>query len=277
MTSLASVLRLNAASCLGFGAVFLILPGSVSSMLGSAPLAVLVGLGAVLLVNGAHLLVASMRSRPIFAENVWFSIGDMAWWLATLSLIAAGVWITTPAGIAIAFVVALCVAGIGIGQISHLGVERTRLPTREHWRRIGLSWMALPLWVKIWLFALNAAFLLSPIFLPWEAARMVLIAYVASGPLLAAFAVFEGGLTRAMGLAHLVPWVPMLLWLTFWIGNSRAHGLALGYAVFVATMTAICLAFDVYDLKRWVRGERAIISQLSVHTTTKKRASASAS
>ncbi len=51
----------------------------------------------------------------------------------------------------------------------------------------------------------------------------------------------------------------MLLWLTIWIGSSEAHGLALVYVVFVAAMTAICLAFDVYDLWRWVRGERAII------------------
>lgn len=260
MTSLAFVLRLNAASCLGFGVLFLTLPGGVSFVLGSVPPAVLVGLGIVLLFNGAHLLFASMRTRPNSAEILWFAMGDMAWWLATLSLIAAGVWITAPAGIAIAFFVALGVAGIGIGQIFHVGVDHSGLPAPEHWRRIGSSWMALPLWVKIWLFALNAAFLLAPIFFPWEAARIVLIAYVASGPLLGAFAVFEGGLTRAIGLAHLVPWVPMLLWLTIWIGSSEAHGLALGYAVFVAAMTAICLVFDVYDLWRWVRGERAIIS-----------------
>jgi len=260
MNSLVFVLRLNAASCLSFGALFMTVPSGVSSVLGNASPAVLVGLGAVLLVNGAHLLLASIRTRPFPAEILWFSMGDMAWWLATLTLVAAGVWITTPKGIALALLVALCVAALGLGQLLHLGRDGSGLHGRAHWRRIGHSWLSLPLWVKIWLVALNAAFLLSPVFLPWEAVRIVLIAYVASGPLLGASAVFEGGLTRAMGLAHLVPWVPMLVWLTIWIGSFEAHGLALGYAALLASMTTVCLAFDVYDLWRWVRGERGILS-----------------
>jgi len=276
MTSLAFVLRLNATSCLSFGALFMIMPSGVSTVLGSVPPAVLVGLGAVLLVNGAHLLLCSIRARPIPAEILWFAMGDMAWWLATMTLIAAGIWITAPAGVALALVVALCVAGLGAGQLLYLGVDRSGLPGLEHWRRISRSWMSLPLWVKIWLFALNAVFLLSLIFLPWETARVVLIAYIASGPLLGAFAVFEGGLTRATGLAHLVAWVPMLVWLTNWIGNSEAYGLELGYALILATMTAVCLAFDVYDLWRWVRGDRTIISISSLGKITARHASASA-
>ncbi len=94
----------------------------------------------------------------------------------------------------------------------------------------------------------------------------MLIAYVASGPLLGAFAVFAGGLTRAMGLAHLVPWLPMLVWLTIWICSSEAHGLALGYAALLACMTTICLAFDIYDLWRWARGEREILSASTTAT-----------
>jgi len=266
MISLAFVLRLNAASCLVFGALFMSIPSTVASVLGNASPAVLFGLGAVLFVNGAHLLLASIRTRPFTAEILWFSMGDMAWWLVTLTLIAAGVWITTPPGIALALLVALCVAALGLGQLLHLGRDGTGLRGRALWRRIGHSWLSLPLWVKIWLFALNAVFLLSPAFLPWDAARVVLIAYVASGPLLGAFAVFEGGLTRAMGLAHLVPWVPMLVWLTIWIGSSEAHGLALGYAALLACITTICLAFDVYDLWRWARGEREILSASTTAT-----------
>jgi len=271
MTSLSFVLRLNAASCLGFGILFVILPGNVSEMLGSAPPNMLFGLGVILLVNGVHLVIASMRARPIPLEILWFSLGDMAWWLATLTLVAAGAWITNPTGTAVALVVALFVAGLGLSQLLHLGLYRSGLRGRGHWRRIGQSWMSLPLWVKTWLFALNAVFLLSPVFLPWEAARIVLIPYVASGPLLGAFAVFEGGLTRAMGIAHLVPWTPMLVWLTIWIANSETLGIARGYAVLLATMMVICLAFDVYDLLRWVRGERAVLSASRANSTTQRR------
>lgn len=271
MTSLSFVLRLNAASCLGFGILFVILPGNVSMMLGSAPPNILSGLGVILVVNGVHLVVASMRARPIPLEILWFSLGDMAWWLATLTLVAAGAWITNPTGTAVALVVALFVAGLGLSQLLHLGHHRSGLWRREHWRRIGESWMSLPLWVKTWLFALNAVFLLSPVFLPWEAARIVLIAYVASGPLLGAFAVFEGGLTRAMGIAHLVPWVPMLVWLMIWIATSDTLGIARGYAVLLVTMTVICLAFDVYDILRWLRGERAVLSASRANSTKPRR------
>ncbi len=272
MTSLTFFLRLNAASCLCFGALLIIFPGGTSALLGSAPPTVLVGVGALLLANGGHLLFASMRTRPIPAEILWFSVGDMAWWLATLVLIAERIWIYTPVGITLALLVAMGVAGLGLGQLFHLGLNRSGLPGGEHWRRIGRSWLSLPLWVKIWLFALNAVFLLSPIFLPWEAARIVLISYVASGPLLGAFAVFEGGLARSMGLAHLVPWVPMLVWLAIWNSNSDLHGLTLGYATLLAAMTAICLAFDVYDVWRWVRGDRAIISPSTDRNTALQRA-----
>jgi len=199
MISLAYVLRLNAASCLSFGALFVAVPSAVASALGNVSPTVIAVLGAVLLVNAAHLLLASARTRPFQAEILWFSIGDMAWWLTTLILIAAGVWITTPVGVVLALLVALLVAALGLGQFLHLGLVRSGLRGREHLRRIGHACLSLPLWVKIWLFALNAAFLLAPIFLPWEAARVMLIAYLASGPLLGAFALFEGGLTRAMG------------------------------------------------------------------------------
>lgn len=260
MFNLAFVLRLNAATCLCFGIMFMSFPSGVSLLLGNAPPELIVGLGMVLIVNGVHLIVASIRKHPLSIEILWFSMGDIAWWLATLTLIATGVWITTKAGITLALVVALCVATLGLYQLFHLGLDRTCLSASAHWKRIGHSWMSLPLWVKIWLFALNAAFLFSPVFLPWEAARIVLIAYVASGPLLFAFALFEGGLTRAMGLSHLLPWVPMLVWMTIWIDRSEAPSLALGYATFLSVMTTTCLILDTYDLIKWIRGERGILS-----------------
>lgn len=263
MSRLAFVLRLNAASCVSFGGLFLILPGAIGEVLGSMPPKALAGVGLVLLINGAHLLRASMRARLVPAEIVWFSLGDLAWWLATLGLIAAGTWITTFVGIALALVVALGVAGLGCVQLFLLGTGSSGLAPREHWRSIGRSWLSLPIWVKVWLFTLNAVFLLSPAFLPWNVASVVLIAYLASGPLLVGFVVVEGGLTRAMGLAHLVPWTPMLAWLVVWIAVGAADSIAVGYAAMLAAMTAICLAFDIYDLWRWGRGDRGIIATSS--------------
>jgi hypothetical protein len=140
-----------------------------------------------------------------------------------------------------------------------VGLGRSALTASQHWRRIGQSWLALPLWVKMWLFGLNAAFLAAPAVLPWETARVILIGYVASGPLLLGFAAYEGGLTRHMGIAHLLTFTPMLLWLVVdpaWSGLSAAS-LAFG-GVFVV-MVIVCLVFDLYDLVRWGRGERDIM------------------
>ncbi|MBK1670013.1 hypothetical protein CKO28_18420 [Rhodovibrio sodomensis] len=99
-----NVLRANAGSCLGFGALFLALPGPVAAFLGSPPVWPVAALGAVLLLNGAHLLWSAKRG-PGRVELLYFALGDAAWVAGTLALIASGTWITTGAGIAAALAV----------------------------------------------------------------------------------------------------------------------------------------------------------------------------
>lgn len=255
MTSLQIALRLNAASCLGFGVVFVAVPGPTAAFLGTMPETLVLPIGAVLVLNGLHLAWASTRVRPIWPEILWFSLGDMLWWLASLGLLALGIWITSPAGTVAAWGTALLVAGLGLWQMLEVGRARTGLPAKAHLARIGQSWLGLPLWVKVWLFGLNAVFLLAVAFIPSEMARVVLTGYVASGPLLAGIAFAQGGLSRLAGLGHLVPWLPMLIWL----GTNPSTGPAAAYAAMVIACTGICLAFDVYDTARWLRGERAVI------------------
>lgn len=264
MTSLAYVLRLNSASCLGFGGLFVLIPDIVADTLGAAPPIAVFGLGILLLVNGVHLAIASLRKRPNRLEIIWFSISDMVWWLASLGLIAAGVWVTSATGITLALLVAIGVAALGLAQLFILGREASGLTKSGHWRRIGQSWLSLPVWVKIWLVALNAVFLAAPAFLPLSAASIILIAFVASGPLLLGFAVHAGGLTRAMGIGHLLPWTPLLLWL-IWEGCLLNDGLMqsepmqLTYVWLLGLMLSVCLAFDLYDLARWWHGDRDIL------------------
>lgn len=259
MTSLAFVLRLNAASCLGFGALFAFIPAEVAAVLGTAPPTLIFWLGIALLFNGGHLALVSLQTQPGRAQIIWFSLGDIAWLLASLLLIATRIWITTPVGITLAILVGIGVAGLGTTQLFLLGLERTGLNAAAHWRRIGRSWLSLPFPVKAWLIALNVVFLAAPVFMPLDAAGLVLIAYAASGPLLLGFAVYAGGLTRVMGIGHLVPWTPMLVWLAMDMRIFAANPSAFVYAIALATTVTICLAFDLYDLMRWVRGERDII------------------
>jgi len=259
MTSISLVLRLNAASCLVFGALFALRPDTVARTLGAAPPIVIVGLGSALLVNGVHLALVSMRARPKHLEILWFALGDMAWWLASASLIASGIWITAVQGIALTIMTGLLVAGLGTAQLFLLGLEHSGLTASGQWRRIGRSWLSLPTWVKLWLFALNAVFLAAPAVMTWDSARVVLISYTASGPLLLGFAVHAGGLNRCMGVAHLVPWVPMLIWLLPSFHGFDTNSVESDYAALLGVMTVVCLAFDLYDLLRWLRGERSIL------------------
>lgn len=274
MTSLRQVLRLNAASCLGFGVIFTLAPDAVSVVLGAVPPIVVLGLGVVLIANGAHLMLASRRVRLSRIEILWFSLGDLAWWLLTLGFVAAGVWITTVPGIAAALGVALAVAALGVTQLALVGMERTGLKPTGHWGRVGRSLLVLPLRVKIWLMALNGVFIASPAVLPWSEASVILTAYVASGPLVLAFAAFEGGLNRAMGIGHLVPWAPMLVWLTAWITEPGPDPLELGYATLLAAMTGLCLGLDIYDLSRWYRGDRDILSAPRGKVVAERRSAA---
>ncbi|WP_316015626.1 hypothetical protein [Roseobacter sp. HKCCA0434] len=250
MTRLQSVLVANAASCVGFGALFLLWPTGVSGFLGKVPPGVLVLLGIGLIGNGLHLAYAAKRGAGA-AEVLWFSLLDLGWWLGSLGLVASGMWVVRPGGVAACLVVAVCVAALGLVQLFELGRGRAGRSGAAHLRAIGRSWLVLPRWVKVWLWGLNALFLLSPVFLPWAEAQVVLLAYVASGPLLAAFAFVEGGLSRAMGLAHLIPWAPLPVWLAGWGAQP--------YAGVLAAAVAICLAFDLYDLARWLRGDRAVM------------------
>ena len=119
---LTTLLRLNALSCLGFGAMFLLAPDRVAAFLGAVPPWFLRALGAGLLGNGLHLVAAARRS-PRGWEIRWFSAGDAAWVALTLGILAAGAWITTPAGQAAAAAVAVGVGSLGALQWQTLATQ----------------------------------------------------------------------------------------------------------------------------------------------------------
>lgn len=256
MTSLKMILKMNATSCVLFGCVMLIAPHAVSDFLGDAPLWALQTIGGILIINGVHLSIASQRPSPISMEILWFSLGDMSWWLLTLGLIATGYWITTLGGIIVAMGVAIGVATLGLLQLWCLGLQRTGHTSKEHFVRICVSWMSLPGWVKAWLIVLNGVFLWSVFYWPSDLTKITLTAFVATGPLLMGQLAFDGGLRRILSLAHLVSWVPFLGWLLWQFHTEHS-----GYAQTLAVTLSICLAFDVYDLVQFWRGDREIIGR----------------
>jgi len=273
------VLRLNALSCLGFGLIFTFAGAPVAAFLGEFPVAAVRTIGVLLAVNGAHLVYASLRPRLLPLEIFYFSAGDIAWFIATLALLAGGFGLTTPAGQTAALLVALGVLALGLAQVwlwaeaTGSGRSGNASPDRrndlipDRYSRltaIGVSWMGLKLWVKLWLFAINGIFLAALAFWPEPVAKFTLAAYVASGPLLFAFMAMQRGLTGLLGLAHLIPWLPLMAYLV-----ARLAGLAAGpritpgdapalfaYVLTLLAMVGACLLFDVYDVVRWFRGEQ---------------------
>lgn len=256
MASLNTVLKINAASCLLFGCFFLIIPDVVSNYIGSAPIWVLRVVGGGLVLNGLHLAIASRRNTPKKREIINFSLGDLLWWLCTFGLIATGQWITTAHGVITAIAIGVVVANLGVLQLWNLGKQRSGHTDAQHFAAITTSWMTLPHWVKIWLFILNGAFLWSIFHWSDGFAKITLLAFVATGPLLMGQLAFDGGLRRILGLAHLVPWAPFLVWL-LWAPHPE-HAV---YAQVLTGIVAMCLAFDIYDIIRFFNGDRAIIGR----------------
>lgn len=147
--------------------------------------------------------------------------------------------------------------------------------SRSTFQAIVASWLAMKTWVKIWLYFLNAVFLSAFAFWPSVESKVILAAFVASGPLLAFGMVRQRGLTRLLGLAHLIPWLPLVAYLAVRLAGDGAvtdPALRLYMEVLLATVM-LCLVADAYDVWRWYRGERFILgSDQAVDAGASRRA-----
>lgn len=115
-TLLRNTLILNAASCIGFGLLFIFASPATNHFIGN-PLTWLTPLvGMVLVFNGAHLIFASRRERPLCLEVLYFIGGDLLWVIGSILLVALGLIVTTPHGGITAILVALMVGSFAALQ-----------------------------------------------------------------------------------------------------------------------------------------------------------------
>ncbi|MEM7524221.1 MAG: hypothetical protein AAF360_10775 [Pseudomonadota bacterium] len=115
------VLITNAASCIGFGALFAAAPGFVVAHIaggdgGGPPQFLLIALGLGLIANGAHLIWTAAQAAPARSTILYFVMGDAGWVAATGVLLVAGLWITTTTGVVWSLAVAGFVAACGVAQ-----------------------------------------------------------------------------------------------------------------------------------------------------------------
>lgn len=274
-------LRINATSCALFGAILAVWPVEVSKLLGQMPSLILTVLGFALIVHAGHLLFASFKKVISKLEVYYFSMCDQAWFLASLALLVITDWISTPTGIGVTIAVAIMVSAIGLAQLwtyaeatnagvpsgseTYAAMDRLLMPANlSRLKSIGVSWLDMKMWVKIWLFFLNGVFLAAFLYIPSELARVTLVAYVACLPLMLSFMIVQRGLTRLLSLGHLIPWTPLLVYVFLRLFTDSA-GSQIGaqtspeifvFSIVLFICVAICLVFDFYDLVRWILGHR---------------------
>jgi hypothetical protein len=117
---------------------------------------------------------------------------------------------------------------------------------------IWASFLAMPLWVKIWVFAIlvpvnmaGMAFISAP--MGGWIAFLALIALVANTPVM----IVERGLTKTMALPHLPPWTALVLWIMF--ARPPATGAYDAYLTVLMLVNLVSLAFDWPDALSWLR------------------------
>lgn len=117
-----------------------------------------------------------------------------------------------------------------------------------------------PLWVQIWLGIMMLTILLAiPFAIKDWRARFVLLSMVLIVPLMnVLFAKY--GFTRILGLAHVIVWTPLWVYL-FKNRNAHPDRKWTGWYVILAIIViGISLLFDYVDVVRYLLGEQAVIN-----------------
>lgn len=135
------------------------------------------------------------------------------------------------------------------------------------WRANFASFRSMKTWVQVWLVLLHALFVAALAFVEYPSARWILIGWLASMPLIGVFMVVQRGLTRLLAVAHLIPWTPLWVYLVLRLTTDVAgprvaaaqEPALFGYLVAMVVALGVCLAFDVIDTIRWIRGERYVM------------------
>lgn len=144
--------------------------------------------------------------------------------------------------------------------------ESARRGSSSAWRAVAASWLSMKTWVKCWLFFLNGVFL-AAFFFEDPLAKWALVAYVAAGALLFPMMYWQRGLTRLLGLAHLFPWTPLLVYVELRLAGDLAgrriewsqEPALFAWAWILGASLLVCLTLDVVDVVRWLRGERYVL------------------
>lgn len=122
MSDIKIILKLNALSCLLFGALFVFMPETIIAFLADdqlMPQLVLVALGVLLNLWGMLLIWLSNRESIPNVLLLIVALGDFLWMAATVVLLLMQIWVNSSNGMAVAGLVAMLVGWFGWQQFQH--------------------------------------------------------------------------------------------------------------------------------------------------------------
>lgn len=232
----------------------------------------MVALGWALIGYSLVLLYIAVRYPLLRVFSKVAVILDFLWVVGALLIYFFNVVRPTVSGAVVFFGVTLLVGLFACVQylgLKHEGLELNRTVAPDGSVGVVRSWLSMKMWVKCWLFFLNFVFLMFFFYVGETIARWVLVCYVTSGLYLFVFMWAQKGLTRLLGLAHIVPWTGLLIMLMVSLVGGAGPIPAIAFSqsplFFLLTLLlmlviSVCLIFDYFDVYRWfIGGERFVL------------------
>ena len=120
------------------------------------------------------------------------------------------------------------------------------------------SFAVLPLWVKLWVGLLSTVNMASLVFVSQPSGGLIAALVFAGISLSMVAAIYKGGLSRLVGLGHIIAWVPLVLILVF--TPPLATGAYSAYLTLLLVINTVSLVFDINDFRLWLAGDRAVFA-----------------
>ncbi len=126
--------------------------------------------------------------------------------------------------------------------------------------RIFKSFLALPVWVIIWicLFLVPANFA-GLWFLGTDVGFWVTVLGAGAIILNGIPVLLNGGASKVLAIPHVICWVPLEIILIRMVMGGNLGGAEWWLAVIVLIINGISLGFDFYDTAEWWRGNRKVV------------------
>ncbi|MDH5232171.1 MAG: hypothetical protein OEZ58_20320 [Gammaproteobacteria bacterium] len=117
----------------------------------------------------------------------------------------------------------------------------------------------LPTHLILWLSWMFLVSFIAPLLLMKHAvARRIVLVQLAM-TLFALFLFSEAGLSRLLGLAHVLFWTPIVYYLVRQIKAMQAYPILLAWAKVCIVTMCLSLMFDYVDVVRYILGERELL------------------